>query len=113
MSQFALSLIGELKLKKKKTKIDLCQLSCISNTFSMDYYYLCFILGTKLYKNETIEIPYTVINAASKQQEVIVTIEDDKSFSVDPKSFAYTMKAGTNETGKFHLKGGLIIGETV
>lgn len=66
----------------------------------------------KLYKNETIDIPFTVTNAGSKQQDIDVKIEDDKHFAQDPKIVSFQIPAGNNKTGKFKIKGGLVIGET-
>ena len=66
----------------------------------------------KLYKNEFIDIPFTVINAGSKQQDIDVKIEDDKKFAQAPLSLAFLIPAKANKTGKFKIKGGLIIGET-
>ena len=69
-------------------------------------------LGVKLYKNEIIDIPFTVINAGSRQQDIDAKIEDDKTFVQAPTSLAFLIPAGGNKTGKFQIKGGLIIGET-
>lgn len=68
--------------------------------------------GVKLYKNETLEIPFTVINAASIQQDTDVKIDDDKQFALFPKMISFLLKPGTNATGKFKIKGGLTVGET-
>ena len=69
-------------------------------------------LGVKLYKNELIDISYTVINAGSQKQDIDVKIEDDKKFAQVPVVVSYTIAAGANKTGKFQIKGGLIVGET-
>ena len=66
----------------------------------------------KLYKNELIDISFTVINAGSQQQEIDVKIEDDKMFAQNPLQLAFLILAGANTTGMFQIKGGLIVGET-
>ena len=73
---------------------------------------LLSFIGVKLYKNETLEIPFTVINAASIQQDTDVKIDDDKQFALFPKMISFLLKPGTNATGKFKIKGGLTVGET-
>lgn len=69
-------------------------------------------VGVKFYQNDTLAIPFTVINQGSKQQDVDVRIEDDKKFAQPPSILSATIKPGQNFTGTFVIRAGLTVGET-
>lgn len=70
------------------------------------------LTGVRFYQNETLAIPFTVINQGSKEQDVDVKIEDDKKFAQPPSILSSTIKPGQNFSGTFTIKAGLTVGET-
>ncbi|XP_060599414.1 uncharacterized protein LOC132753018 [Ruditapes philippinarum] len=70
------------------------------------------LIGVKFYQNETLSIPFTVINEGAKEQDVDVKIEDDKKFALPPSILSATIKPGENFTGRFIIRAGLTVGET-
>lgn len=66
----------------------------------------------KLYQNDTLDIPFTVINEAQKEQDIDVKLEDDKKFALAPVLISATIKAGQNFTGHFSIQAGMIPGVT-
>ncbi|XP_045208572.2 uncharacterized protein LOC123560447 [Mercenaria mercenaria] len=70
------------------------------------------LTGLKFFQNETLTIPFTVVNEGSKEQDVDVKIEDDKKFAQAPHILSATIKPGQNFTAKFVIKAGLTVGET-
>ena len=71
-----------------------------------------YLAAVKLYVNETVSIPFTVINAGSVDINVVVKIEDDQMFSLDPTIRAHPVAIGANVTGTFVIKAGSVVGLT-
>ncbi|XP_076091883.1 uncharacterized protein LOC143063560 isoform X3 [Mytilus galloprovincialis] len=65
-----------------------------------------------LYLNEDLNVTFVIKNAGSQDEDVIVTIKDDKTFAVGTKSRTFHLKAWTNQTSYFTIHGGKTKGET-
>ncbi|XP_045208573.2 uncharacterized protein LOC123560448 [Mercenaria mercenaria] len=64
--------------------------------------------GEKLYENTKLDIPFTVVNKLSKDQDIDVRIQDTQGFAEAPTIISATLKPGENITGKFVITGGLL-----
>jgi hypothetical protein len=58
------------------------------------------------------EIPFTVTNKLSKEQDFDIRITDTQGLAQAPLIISQTIKPGENYTGKFVLDGGLLGVET-
>lgn len=82
------------------------------NLISWHIYCFFCLSAAKLYVNESLTIPYTVSNAGSSQIDVVLTIEDDQSFTKDPKFRSHTLKVAENGTGSYVITAGSVAGVT-
>lgn len=71
----------------------------------------CFIFTDPLYINEELNVTFIVTNAGSQDEDVKVTIKDDKNFVTGKQARTFHLKAWTNQTGYFTLRGGSKKGE--
>ena len=58
------------------------------------------------------DIPFTVTNKLSKEQDIDIRIHDTQHLAQQPIVLSATLKPGQNFTGKFVLGGGLLSVET-
>ena len=58
------------------------------------------------------EIPFTVTNKLSKEQDIDIRINDTQHLAQQPDVLSATLKHDQNYTGKFVLDGGLLGVET-
>jgi hypothetical protein len=65
-----------------------------------------------LYINENLNVSFVVKNVGSQDEDVKVTIEDDKHFAISPQSRTFHLKAWSNQTSYFTVHGGQTKGET-
>jgi hypothetical protein len=54
-----------------------------------------------LYINESLNVSFVVKNVGSQDEDVKVTIEDDKHFAISPQSRTFHLKAWSNQTSYF------------
>ena len=72
----------------------------------------CLILSVPLYINENLNVSFVVKNAGSQDEDVKVTIQDDKHFAISPQSRTFHLKAWSNQISYFTVHGGQTKGET-
>ncbi|XP_053404939.1 uncharacterized protein LOC123555693 [Mercenaria mercenaria] len=63
--------------------------------------------GVKLYENTKMDIPFSVLNKLSTDQDIDVRIRDTQGFAEAPTIISFTLKPGKNFTGKFVIRGGI------
>jgi hypothetical protein len=65
-----------------------------------------------LYINENLNVSFVVKNVGSQDEDVKVTIEEDKHCAIRPQFRIFHLKAWLNQTSYFTVHGGQTKGET-
>ncbi|XP_053376726.1 uncharacterized protein LOC123529517 [Mercenaria mercenaria] len=63
--------------------------------------------GVKLYENTKLDIPFSVLNKLSTDQDIDVRIQDTQGFAEAPTIISFTLKPGENFTVNFVITGGM------